>query len=76
MRPLSMDLRPRIVWAVDNHEGSSREITSHFRVDPSCITRLLQLRRQTNSVQPRPHGGGMRPALDRDGPEQLRILGH
>lgn len=74
MRPLSMDLRQRIVWAVDHHEGSRREIASRFRVDPSCITRLLQLRRETGSLRPRPHGGGKPPALDRDGLERLRAL--
>jgi transposase len=74
MKPLSMDLRQRIVWAVDHHEGSRREIASRFRIDPSCITRLLQLRRETGSLRPRPHGGGKPPALDRDGLERLRAL--
>ena len=74
MKPLSPDLRERIVAAVDNHEGSRRAIAVRFRVDVSCITRLLQLRRQTGSLEPRPHRGGKPPTLDRDGLERLRGL--
>jgi transposase len=74
MRPLSNDLRERIVAAVDRHEGSRREIARRFAVDVSCITRLLQLRRQTGSIEPRPHGGGKAPALGHDGLERLRRL--
>ena len=64
MRPLSNDLRQRILDAVDNHEGTQRELAERFAVNPSTITRLLQLRRQTGSAAPRPHGGGKPPTLD------------
>jgi transposase len=74
MRPLSNDLRERIVAAVDNHEGSLREIARRFSVDVSCITRLLQLRRQTGSIEPRPHGGGTSPLLDQNALQRLRQL--
>ena len=74
MKPLSKDLRERIVAAVDHHEGSRRAIARRFRVDVSCITRLLQLRRQTGSLEPRPHGGGKPPTLDHDGLQRLRGL--
>ena len=50
MRPLSMDLRERIIRAVDNKEGSRREIAKRFDVDTSTITRLLQLRRRTSTA--------------------------
>jgi transposase len=74
MKPLSRDLRERIVAAVDRHEGSRRAIARRFQVDVSCLTRWLQLRRQTGSLEPRPHGGGRQPALDHDGLERLRGL--
>lgn len=74
MRPLSNDLRERILAAVDNREGSRRELATRFAVNPSTITRLLQLRRQTGSAEPRPHAGGKSPTLDRDGLERLRQL--
>jgi len=74
MRPLSNDLRQRILAAVDTHEGSRRQIAKRFMVDVSCITRLLPLRRQTGSIEPRPHGGGKPPLLDPPALERLRRL--
>lgn len=74
MQPLSNDLRERILKAVDNREGSRRQLAARFSVDTSTITRLLQLRRQTGSSEPRPHGGGIAPTLDRDALERLRKL--
>ena len=64
MMPLSNDLRERILAAVDNCEGSRRQIAARFCVNVSTITRLLQLRHQTGSLDPRPHGGGKPPTLD------------
>src|SRR5258708_7533126 len=74
MQPLSNDLRERILKAINNHEGSRRKLAARFSVNPSTITRLLQLRRQTGSFDPRPHGGGVAPTLDHDALERLREL--
>lgn len=74
MKALSKDLRERILKAVDNREGSRRALAARFCVNPSTITRLLQLRRQTGSSDPRPHGGGAAPTLDQKGLERLRAL--
>src|SRR5512147_1923309 len=74
MKPLSNDLHQRILDAVDNREGSRRKLAARFKVNVSTITRLLQLRRQTGSSDPRPHGGGIAPALDQDALERLRGL--
>ena len=74
MKPLSNDLRERILDAVDRREGSRRQIASRFSVDVSTITRLLQLRRQSGGFQPRPHAGGTEPTLDQEGLQHLRKL--
>jgi len=74
MHPLSNDLRSRILDAVDNHEGSRRKLAARFKVNTSTITRLLQLRCQTGSSEPRPHGGGIAPTLDQAGLDRLRDL--
>src|SRR6478752_8121353 len=74
MKPLSNDLRRRILEAVDNHECSRRQLAARFSVNVSTITRLLQLRRQTGSSEPRPHGGGVAPTLDQGALERLRKL--
>jgi transposase len=74
MKPLSNDLRERILNAVDQHEGSRRKLAARFGVNTTTITRLLQLRHQTGSFDPRPHGGGCAPSLDQDGLDRLRVL--
>jgi len=74
MKALSKDLRERILNAVDRREGSRRALATRFSVNVSTITRLLQLRRQTGSYDPRPHGGGNAPTLDQKGLVRLRAL--
>jgi transposase len=74
MQPLSNDLRQRILDAVDNKEGSRRKLAVRFKVNTSTITKLLRLRRQTGSCEPRPHAGGVAPTLDGDALERLRRL--
>ena len=75
MRPYSLDLRERIVAAVDHHEGSIRWIARVFRVSTSFIVRLLQHRRDTGTLAPKPHRGGPPPALGPDDLERLAELG-
>jgi transposase len=74
MKPLSNDLRQRILNAVDRREGSFRQLAARFAVNVSTITRLLRLRRQTGTVVPKPHAGGTAPTLDQEGLERLRKL--
>ena len=74
MRPYSLDLRERIAAAVDDHEGSLREIARLFRVSTSFIVRLLQHRRAAGTLEPEPHGGGTPPALGADDLERLAEL--
>src|SRR5947209_228955 len=74
MRPYSLDLRERILAAVDHHDGSIRWIARIFRVSPSFIVRLLQRRRATGTLAPEPHRGGPPPALGPDDLERLAAL--
>jgi transposase len=74
MQPLSNDLRKRILDAIDNREGSRRKLAARFAVNTATITRLLKLRRETGSIEPRPHGGGVEPTLDHEALGRLRQL--
>jgi transposase len=74
MKPYSLDLRQRVAQAIDNREGSLRQLARRFFVSLSFVVRLLRLRRQTDSVAPRPHRGGRRPAIDGPDLERLRQL--
>jgi transposase len=74
MRPYSNDLRERIVAAVDRGEHSLRQLAALFSVSLSCIVRLLQRRRDSGSLAPKPHGGGAQPKIDAPALERLREL--
>lgn len=74
MQPLSNDLRKRILEAVDNNEGSRRKLAVRFKVNTATITKLLRLRRETGSLEPRPHAGGVTPTLNGGALERLRRL--
>src|SRR5437868_3074985 len=76
MRPYSLDLRERVAAAVENLDGSFRQIARRFRVSLSFVTRLMRRRRQTGELAPRPHGGGRSPALDEPARRRLRQLLH
>jgi transposase len=72
MTPYSQDLRQRILETVERGDGTLRQIAERFLVSVSFITRLLQLRRSTGSVEPRPHGGGNPAVLSPEDLERLR----
>src|SRR5438270_163589 len=74
MNAYSQDLRERVANAVERKEGSLRQLALRFCVSLSFIVRLLQLQRQTGSLQPRPHAGGQPAALDDQASERLRQL--
>ena len=61
-RALSMDLRERIVQAVEAGR-SRRSAAKQFAVSESCAVKLLQRWRQTGSVSPAKMGGHKRYAL-------------
>jgi transposase len=67
----SQDLRKRVLDTVERGDGSVRQIAKRFLVSPSFVTRLLRHYRDTGSLDPKPHGGGRKPAL---GPAQLKQL--
>jgi transposase len=72
MKPYSLDLRQRVAAAVDGHEGTWHEIAARFSVSVSFLARLLRQRRRTNSLAPRPHGGGHPPAYSTTDRDRLR----
>ena len=60
--PMSLDLRERIVAAVE--QGSSiREAARRFAVSPSAAIKLMQRVRATGSAAPSRFGGHRRPLL-------------
>ena len=58
-RPLSMDLRKRLLAAIDDGL-SCRSAAARFGVAPSTAIRWLSQRRETGGFAPKPQGGDMR----------------
>lgn len=69
--PLSLDLRRRVVAAYLAGEGSYAEIAVRFGIGEASVSRLLRRFRNTESLEPDPHGGG-NPA--RIGPDDVSIV--
>ncbi len=63
MRPLSNDLRERVVAAVAGGE-SCRSVASRFGVAASTVVKWSQRYRTTGSVAPGKIGGHRKPVLD------------
>ncbi len=71
MKPYSNDLRQKVIQAYQNQEGSLRVIAKRFKVSLNFVWLLLQRYLNTDSVDPKPHGGGHPLTLT---PERLAIL--
>jgi transposase len=72
--PISMDLRRRILRAVER--GSSiREAARRFAVSPSAAIKLMQRVRATGSAAPARYGGRRRPRLEPHEADLRRLVG-
>ena len=71
MAAYSLDLRERIVEAVERKIAGNRKIAQWFRVHESFLYKLLRQKRERGDIAPLPHGGGARAKLSED---QLRQL--
>jgi transposase len=63
MAAYSLDLRARIVEAVERQIGSKRQIAALFGVHESFIYKLLRQKRERGDIAPLPHGGGAQAKL-------------
>jgi transposase len=71
--PMSLDLRQRIVRAVE--QGSSiRAAARRFAVSPSAAIKLMQRVRTTGSPAPARYGGHRRPLLEPHRTELKRLV--
>jgi transposase len=69
MKPISNDLRRRIIEAIQDNEQSQPEIAERFAVSLSTLEKLWHRFRATGSYQALPHSGGRTRLLAGD--EQL-----
>jgi transposase len=64
MKPCPLELRERIVGAVDQQTHTIAELAELFQVSERYIYKLLKLRRDTGELAPLPHSGGIDPLFD------------
>jgi transposase len=72
MVPYSIDLRERVLMAVDEGEGTQEKVAERFRVSARWIRKLLARRAATGSIAPEPNGGGRKPLIQGEAAEALR----
>lgn len=74
MKPISLDLRKRIVAAYGADGGTYEEIATRFAVGEASVSRLLRRHREKASLEPDPHGGGQPPRIQPEQYDDLRAL--
>ena len=72
MRPLSLDLRERIVAAYESGEGTKAEIGRRFSVTGQVVGKLVRQKEELGTLQPQTHLRGRKPAVAGKKLEQLR----
>jgi transposase len=60
-------LRNRVVEAYENKEGTMRDLAKRFKVNKSFVSDMVKLKRETGSLEPKPHAGGHVPKIDEPG---------
>ena len=71
MRAYSLDLRQKVVAAVQRGDSTIEEVAASFGVGQSFVKKMLRQHRETGDLSPRPHGGGHTPRL---GAKHLKML--
>ena len=64
MKSYPLKFRQCIVDAVDQQYDTIEEIAALFGVTERYVYKLLQLRKETGDLAPRPHGGGAKTKLN------------
>src|SRR5580692_9090709 len=73
-RPISLDLRQRILASYDQNEGTREEIARRYRVSLGMVKKLLQQRRHTGDIACRYDRCGRQPKIVAGHRQKLRAL--
>ncbi len=72
MKPLSLDLRERIVSAYEDGEGSYAVIAARFAVGPTVVGKLVGQKRELKTLETQVHRRGRKPAVSGKKKVELR----
>jgi transposase len=64
MKPYSVDLREKIVSAIENGESSFRKTAQRFSVSKSYVQKLVAQKRAEGHVLPRKQGGSLSSVME------------
>jgi len=59
MKPYSMDLRERVVSAIEKGDSSFRKVAQRFAVSKNCVERWVKMKRTEGHIVPRKQGGSV-----------------
>jgi transposase len=68
----SIDLRERVLAAVDAGEATQEQIARRFLVSSRWIRKLMARRAQTGEIAPQPNPGGRKPLIQGEAAQALR----
>jgi transposase len=74
MKPLSNDLRTRIVTAYEGTEFSYKDVAARFQVSVSSVRRFVKQWRETGTVTPKAPANGQQPKIRGEGETVLKHL--
>ncbi len=72
MKAYPVELRERVVDAVDHQHGTVSEIAEIFGVTERYVYKLLKQRQERGDLSPLPHGGGARPKMSEE--KKLKVV--
>jgi transposase len=75
MKTYPIELRQKIVDAVEQQLGTYNEIAEMFGISEQYIYKLLRQRRETGSLAPLPRGGGTQALLNDQSSAHSAYLG-
>ncbi|NLV45625.1 MAG: transposase [Candidatus Hydrogenedentes bacterium] len=71
MKPISVNLRKRVVAARLEDGQTMGLIAERFRIPKSTVQNILRRYAQAGTVEPKPHGGGRQPIFTSDALRRL-----
>ena len=74
MKAYPMELRERVMRAVEEGDQTRQEIADTFGVTTRWIRKLVERYRQTDSIAPLPHAGGREEKFTPERLERLKAL--
>lgn len=74
MKAYSLDLRERVLAAVDAREGTQQEIADRFRVSVPWIKRMVRQRKELGTLEVQTHRCGRKRILTEEHHQQLSRL--